>query len=53
MYAYFYDGQWIEGVTGFQIKGFAKSGLIQPNTQIRMPNGKEVLAEKITGLEFS
>ena len=51
-YAYFDGTHWVEGVTGAQIKALAAQGIIAPSTLIRMPNEKEVTADKITGLEF-
>lgn len=53
MYAYFDGENWIENVDARGIKNLASVGTIQPKTLIRMPNGKEVTADKITGLVFA
>ena len=50
----FFDGEkWVEQITAAQVKALAEQGIITPSTPIRMPNGKEALAEKIAGLEFA
>ena len=52
MYAYFDGTQWIE-TNAREIKALAKNGIIKPDTWIRMPGGRDVTADKITGLEFA
>jgi hypothetical protein len=53
MYAYFDGERWIEGLTARQIRGLAESGVILPDTRVRLPNGQEVAASRIQGLVFS
>lgn len=51
-YAYFDGSMWIEGLTAHQIKGLASNGVIKRDTLVRIPNGKEVFARIINGIEF-
>jgi len=52
---YYYDGngQKQGPVTGGQLKGLAKKGMISPGTMVESESGKVVLATKVGGLKFA
>ena len=51
---YYYNkkGEKIQ-ITGGQLKGLAKAGLITPDTMVETENGKSAPAGKVKGLEFT
>jgi len=51
---FYYDnkGQKLGPVSGGQLKGLAKAGMITPETIVETESGRRVLAEKIQGLTF-
>ena len=50
-YYYNEQGEKIE-VSGGQLKGLAKAGLITPGTLVETEDGKQALAKKVKGLTF-
>jgi len=51
MYAYFYGQKWIE-CDAKGLLNLAKIGVVKRNTRVFLPDGREVDAEQIPGLEF-
>jgi len=51
MYAYFDGKEWVE-LDAQGLKNLAKIGTVKRNTCVRLPDGREVDAEKIQSLEF-